>query len=496
MDAAASAHGSQLKELGLSWCPALASDCRRTMTSQTVPVVHQLAAPPGEDSDKTNKLYAASLIFSEEGSEPAETVSFEVVTDSDDEDESSNAPIMTGTMCRQKSVQFAALCMAVYLAGWNDALIGPLIPRLQEVYHVGYTTVSLVFIMSSLGYISGASAYVYLTDRFGFGLMVVVASIFVAISTCIQASAPPFPVFIVASFSIGSACMFLDGGSTAFVAGMADDTAVKLSIMYTAYGIAATCAPLVSARFAQLSSWSSVFLATVGFAVTTAILQVLAFKFKSQADCLKEIGQRRVLENTEDSQNVISKYKRVFRLPTVHLMAFFLFIHVGIEVTISGWIVTFMTERHGGPYSGYISSGFWAGSTIGRLALIPLTKKLGEWRALRLYILIAVGLELTMWLVSSFTINAAAVVLIGFVFGPIYATVMAHTGHILPPDLIGGAISWIAILTSAGSAVFPFMAGAVASRASLDSLPLLLVMMEGLMLVIWAFVPQHRPKLT
>lgn len=75
--------------------------------------------------------------------------------------------------------------------------------------------------------------------------------------------------------------------------------------------------------------------------------------------------------------NAISKYRRIFHLPAVHLLALFLFVHVGIEVTISGWIVTFMTERHGGPYSGYISSGFWGGSTVGRLALIPLTKKVG-----------------------------------------------------------------------------------------------------------------------
>lgn len=64
-----------------------------------------------------------------------------------------------------------------------------------------------------------------------------------------------------------------------------------------------------------------------------------------------------------------------------------------------------------------------------------------------------------------------AVVCIGFVFGPIYATVMAHTGRILPPELIGGAISWITIFTSTGSAVFPFIAGAIASRGGMDSLP-------------------------
>jgi hypothetical protein len=34
-------------------------------------------------------------------------------------------------------VQFATLCWAMYLAGWNDGTTGPLLPRIQKVYGVG-----------------------------------------------------------------------------------------------------------------------------------------------------------------------------------------------------------------------------------------------------------------------------------------------------------------------------------------------------------------------
>ena len=57
-------------------------------------------------------------------------------------------------------------------------------------------------------------------------------------------------------------------------------------------------------------------------------------------------------------------------------MALFLFTYVGVEVTIGGWIVTFLiTERGGGPSAGYISSGFFGGLTVGRVVLLPLNKK-------------------------------------------------------------------------------------------------------------------------
>lgn len=33
-------------------------------------------------------------------------------------------------------IQFATLCWSLFMAGWNDGTTGPLLPRLQSVYHV------------------------------------------------------------------------------------------------------------------------------------------------------------------------------------------------------------------------------------------------------------------------------------------------------------------------------------------------------------------------
>lgn len=77
----------------------------------------------------------------------------------------------TKAMRRRAWIQFATLCWSIFVVGWNDGTTGPLVPRLQEVYHVSYAIVSLIFIASCVGFISGASSYIYLTDRFGFGLV-------------------------------------------------------------------------------------------------------------------------------------------------------------------------------------------------------------------------------------------------------------------------------------------------------------------------------------
>lgn len=37
---------------------------------------------------------------------------------------------------RKARIQFATLCGTLFLAGWNDGTTGPLLPRIQSVYHV------------------------------------------------------------------------------------------------------------------------------------------------------------------------------------------------------------------------------------------------------------------------------------------------------------------------------------------------------------------------
>lgn len=42
----------------------------------------------------------------------------------------------------------------------------------------------------------------------------------------------------------------------------------------------------------------------------------------------------------------------------------------------TGWIVTFViNERHGGSSSGYITSGFFGGLTVGRVVLLWVNKR-------------------------------------------------------------------------------------------------------------------------
>ncbi|TCD71911.1 hypothetical protein EIP91_000043 [Steccherinum ochraceum] len=404
---------------------------------------------------------------------------------------------------RTATIQFVALCWTLFLAGWNDGSTGPLLPRMRDAYHIGFGLVSLIFVFNCLGCITGAAANVYLTDRYGFGKVMVIGATAQVASFAINSPAPPYPVLVLGYAINGFGIAIQDAGANGYVASLKSNASVKMGLLHAVYGAGAFAAPLVSTQFASMSHWSLHYLTSLGVAVINLVALIAVFRFKRQEECLIEIGQPPVETSTTASgQNL---YKEIFKLKALHLFGFFVLTYVGVEVTIGGWIVEYaMDVRGGGLSSGYISSGFFGGLMLGRVSLLWVNKLVGERRVIYVYVLLAIVLELVIWLVPSLIGGAVAVSFVGVVLGPIYPIVMNHSARVLPPRLLTGAIGWIAGFGQAGSAFLPFLTGTLASSKGIQSLQPLtvanglgdprLVAMMGVMLVLWIFVPSSSRR--
>ncbi|KAL1676951.1 major facilitator superfamily domain-containing protein [Schizophyllum commune] len=384
----------------------------------------------------------------------------------------------TREQIRAGHLQFFAACYASMLAGWNDGTTGPLLPRIQQVYGVNYAVVSLLFVCACVGFLSGALINVPLSDRLGYGkLMALGKPIIIAYS--INSPAPPFPVLCVSYAINGVGMAIQDAQSNGYVASLTDKPESKMGMLHAAYGLGALTAPLVSTQFSQMHYWSFHYLASLGLMFSSLIIQVAVYRFRTQDECLALIGQAL----PEKSASTESNFRQIFRLKNLHLLSVFVLVYVGVEVTIGGWIVTYVIdERGGGPSSGYISSGFFAGLMIGRLALLWVNAKF-------------FSLELVVWLVPSLIGGGVAVALVGVILGPCYPIAMNQAARILPAWLITPSIGWIAGFGQAGSAVLPLITGALAQSTSIKSLQPFLVSMMGCMMVLWAMVPRKATRM-
>ncbi|KAG2156825.1 MFS general substrate transporter [Suillus bovinus] len=400
-------------------------------------------------------------------------------------------------------VQFATACGSMYLAGWNDGTTGPLLPRIQKVYGLNFTVVSLVFVFACVGFLSGAFANLYLNGRFGFGKVIVLGSACQVIAYAIEAGALPFPAFVLGYAINGFGMALQDAQSNGYVASLKDNPETKMGILHAVYGAGALSSPLVATQFAQLPHWSFHYLCSLGIALINTVSLIVVFRLKTQdgmastyiiekmvehfTECLAQIGQPAGAKGTDEK----SQFSQIFRLREVHLLAFFILIYVGVEVTVGGWMVTYIIDvRGGGSSSGYISSGFFGGLMLGRVGLLWVNKKVGERRVLFIYAILAIGLELIVWLVPSLIGGGVAISIIGVVLGPMYPIAMNHTVRILPEWLVTGSIGWIAGFGQAGSALLPFLTGVIAAKTGIQSLQPFLVAMMVFMTVLWALVPR------
>ncbi|KAK7676661.1 hypothetical protein QCA50_020405 [Cerrena zonata] len=442
--------------------------------------------PPKFYPLKDSKVQPHSTGVGTDSSEPIPLVEVHPTADSG----TSPAPNQSSTLSAghewKTNIHFVTLCFCLFLVGWNDGTVGPLLPKIQDVYHIGYTLVSVIFISNAMGFVVASIANVYLTDKLGFGVVMVIASTVQMIGYTLNSVAPSFPVFAFAYFLGGLGIAIQDAGSSGYVSSLKSSS--RMGLLQALYGLGAFAAPLVSTQFAQITHWSYHYLVSLGLSVVNTMLLILVFRFKRQEDCLLEIGRSPAPPPMTSVQE--NKYKQIFRLKEVHLLALFLLLNVGVTSTLGGWIVTYINiVRGGGSNSGYISSGLYGGLTLGRVLLLWVNKKVGERRVVFCYIILAIVLVLVVWLVPSFIGNAVAIGFIGLLWGPVYPLVMNHASHILPPWILTGCITWIVGFGQAGSAFIPFLTGVIALKGGVASLQPFVVSLMGFMIIVWMVIP-------
>lgn len=87
--------------------------------------------------------------------------------------------------------------------------------------------------------------------------------------------------------------------------------------------------------------------------------------------------------------------------------------------TLSAWMVTYMVEKRGAPSaaSRYQLSGLWGGIALGRVVLAYVGRRMGERTFALMLLSSAIGFLGVVWGVQNSTVDACAIVLVGFFIG-------------------------------------------------------------------------------
>ncbi|KAI9750872.1 MAG: Mss4p nuclear export [Chaenotheca gracillima] len=394
--------------------------------------------------------------------------------------------------------RMTATCLLNFANGLNDSAPGALIPYIEKDYNIGYAVVSLIFVSNALGFISAAFITDALLSRMGRSKTLMISTLIMLVGYIPIVFAPPFPVIVVAFFLLGLGIAINLALGNVFASNLANNNAM-LGAMHGSYGIGGTIAPLIATSLVSHgANWSRYYFLVIGITAFNFAFSAWTFWGYEKEAPVRLISalERTASQNAPDEPTKIQLLKRALKDKTTILGALFIFSYQGAEVSISGWVISFLiTYRHGNPADvGYVTAGFWGGITAGRFLLSHPAHKIGEKTFVFAVVAGSAVFQLLVWLVPNVIGDAVAVSLVGLLLGPVYPCATVLFSRLLPKNIQTSSLAFISATGSSGGAVAPFTTGILAQAVGTFVLHPVCIALYGVMAVCWFLMPKVRKR--
>ncbi|CRG83970.1 hypothetical protein PISL3812_01323 [Talaromyces islandicus] len=391
--------------------------------------------------------------------------------------------------------RFASACVMFLANGMNDSAPGALIPYMETDYNIGYAIVSLIFVSNAAGFLLAAPLTHILASRFGRSRTAIFCQVVLVAGFLIVASKTPFPAVVVSYFLLGLGIAINLALNNVFIANLANGTEL-LGIGHGSYGIGGTIAPLIATAMASHGvHWSYFFFITLSLAAFNLPFAGWAF-----SGFEKDSHGPAALATTVSASSTAAKKKSILakalKAKATLLGALFIFAYQGAEVSISGWIVSYLIKyRNGDPaHVGYVSAGFWAGITLGRFLLSPIARRVGEKLSVFVLVTGVIGFQIMSWLIPNIIGEAVVVSVLGLLLGPVYPCATVVFNRLLSREIQTTSLGFISAMGSSGGAVAPLITGLLAQEFGTVVLHPICLGLYGVMLVAWACLPKTAKR--
>jgi MFS transporter, FHS family, L-fucose permease len=372
---------------------------------------------------------------------------------------------------QKQSTRLLVLCCIMFFGlGMVIAGIGPSISELARDSQTDIASLGGIFTMLFLGSLLAQFAGGWLSDRFGRRPILAGGLIFVGVGVFLLTRASTLYAILAFGLVAGIGYGMSDLGGNVTIAEAFDEKkrVSALNWLNLFFGIGAVAGPLFAGLF--LAQWKTSYPALWISSLVLILSSLILFFIKSGPENSKAEGL------TE---------KMSFRSLTLWSLAIFLFIYVGIETGLGGWLPTYMekTIEMAPESSAIIASGFWLAIALGRLITASLGERLFSLRVLAISIGCSLlGAVLLVLSSGQLALTLAGIFFTGLGFGPMFPTTMAViTTRYMPNS--GQAAGLAVAFGSLGGMILPYFQGIVMQEkgpTAAVSFPLAGLLMMGI----------------
>jgi fucose permease len=371
------------------------------------------------------------------------------------------------------------------LIGATGAAVGVLLPSQIAYYHVNTAVIGLLFFAFSTGYFLSATSAGLLTQKLGQRWYLTGGAALFLASTFAFALKPPFILALATNLLLGFSAAIIDAGFNAALAVLPRRVNL-LNSLHAFFGIGALLGPLVaSAMLTMHWEWNVTYLVWCSLSLPLLIGSAIFLRSPSLSINVHQ-------PEPSAAGNVVFIG---LKLHTIWLATLFLFLAVGIEVSVGIWSYSFLLEERylGALLAGWIVSGYWLSLTLGRFLLNRIAKQLHMSMTGMVYSCLAgIGVStLLIWLLPSTQTSTLGLCLIGLFIGPIFPCAIVLVPYLVPDRLVYSVIGILIGISVLGGACFPWLVGTLAQSIGMWALlPCILALAVTMYLNWWAMTRQ------
>ena len=364
---------------------------------------------------------------------------------------------------------YGGLLAISFLFGANFTALGAVLPQMIRAFDWSYTAAATVLAAGSFGYFGATFASGFIVRRIGLRVTAVIGLGLIAGALALFGATPALLVNVLLHglVGVGSGCVevVINYGAVRMER---DGRSQLMNLLHAAFSVGGMLGPLAAARLLDAGSpWQTVFrIIAAGTALAAIWLALLPFHRLDEQPEPARPNTRRPADGSAESAARGHASEPPLDHLLVALCVALLFIYVGAEVGVSGWVAEYFVSVLGSsPAQGAIMvTLFWGGILAGRLLLaFCYTGTRSALAILTLAAVAAAGLIVAIAATGPLA-AAAGFVVAGLGFSCIYPLVMSIVGGYVPARRQSVVVGFASSGGGIGSLAFPFLVAAVAQQ--------------------------------
>lgn len=372
-----------------------------------------------------------------------------------------------------KSHPKMGLIVLAYVAfialGMPDGLLGVAWPSVRASFAVPLDAMGALLLTVTAGYLISSFSSGYLIARLGVGHVLAVSCAMTGIGLIGYTLVPAWWMMVSLGVVAGLGAGAIDAGLNTYVAAHFNEKLMQW--LHASYGVGVTLGPIImTLALSVLDSWRTGYVVVGGFQLLLVACFVLTLPLWEQPD---EPAASQPSKRLTDYKTPLTN---TLREPKVWLSALLFFLYSGAEMTLGAWAYSLLTESRGIPsaVAGLWAGGYWATFTVGRILAGLYANRIGVNALVQGSLACALLGAGLLWWNPADAVSLVAVALIGFAVAPVFPGLVSGTSQRVGAYFAANTIGIQMAAAGLGVAVLPGLAGVLASKISLEIIPVAL----------------------